>query len=276
VETGLFKRFCEIAYDRAGIHLKTGKEPLVAARVAKRVRRLGLNSAAEYLDYLEADETGDELVQYLDTIVTNFTNFFRERQHFDVALEHFKVGIDKGQRRWRFWSCASSTGEEPYSLAMTLYPAAAHKNLDLKILATDISVQALKRAAAGAYREKDIESLSREELRRFFVKQRDAGNGEVQFLVRPELKSWVVYRRLNLSLPPWPMRGPLDVVFCRNVMIYFDNRVRSQLVSSICGLLKPGGYLFTGQSESLASLQHGLKMIRPSIYQKPGDASVGQ
>jgi chemotaxis protein methyltransferase CheR len=276
VETGLFKRFCEIAYDRAGIHLKTGKEPLVAARVAKRVRRLGLSSAAEYLDYLEADETGDELVQYLDTIVTNFTNFFRERQHFDVALEHFEDGIGKGQRRWRFWCCAASTGEEPYSLAMTLHSAAAHKDLDLKILATDISVQALKRATTGAYSEKDIESLSREELRRFFEKKRNAGNGDVRFVVRPELKSWIVYRRLNLSLPPWPMRGPLDVVFCRNVMIYFDNRVRSQLVAGIQRLLKPGGYLFTGQSESLASLKTGLKMIRPSVYQKPGHARVSQ
>jgi chemotaxis protein methyltransferase CheR len=264
MQAEVFRRFCEYALKEAGISLGPQKEALVAARVGKRMHALGLPDEAAYLAYLESEETGQELVRFLDVISTNHTAFFREPDHFEFLRSLVSNWYREGQRTLRIWSAASSTGEEPYTIAMTVRSAVTAQDLDLKILATDISTRVLAAAEAGIYPPERIESVASPLRKRFFAPMAD-GSGRYQ--VRPELRRDLVFRRLNLSQPPFPMRGPLDVVFCRNVLIYFDQKVRHRLISAIEGLLKPGGWLFIGHSETLAGISSGFRALRPSVFQ---------
>ncbi len=265
----LFGQLSRIAYDKGGILLKEGKETLVSARLGKRLRALGLSSVEDYLELLSGDDEGEELVQFLDAISTNFTSFMREPDHFDLLSEQFSKWHSAGQRRFRFWCAASSSGEEPYSIAITILDALdGRQGTDFKILATDISTKVLGLAAAGVYEEARLEPLSRLQRSKYFDKRKQPG-GAAAFEVKPLVKKCVVYKRLNLSVIPFPMAGPLDFVFCRNVMIYFDANIRQRVVGESERLLKPGGYLITGHSETLSGLKTGLEAIRPSIYRKP-------
>ena len=269
-----FRRFCEIAYSRAGILLKEGKESLVAARVAKRMRALGLSSEKDYLDHLDAEGAEEELVNFLDAISTNFTGFFREPDHFTALDELVRERIAAGRRRLRIWSAASSSGEEPYTIAITVAEALEQtgcRSLDHRILATDISTRVLARARAGVYTEHALGPVDRGLRSRHFTRR---VNGQRLFEVKDALKESVVFKRLNLSTPPFPMRGPLDVVFCRNVMIYFDRRVRQALVAEIERLLAPDGVLFTGHAETLAGIDTGLRAVRPSVYCRAGHPAL--
>ncbi len=263
----LFHRFSEIAYQQAGIRLREGKEMLVAARVAKRQRALGLDSQESYLDYLENEETGEEIRNFLDAISTNYTSFFRERDHFEFfgrALNQWRL---QRRTRLRVWCAASSTGEEPYSIAMTALDAFQGRAVDFRILATDISTRVLMRATAGVYPESRLSPLSRSQIANYFVRRGEGGD----YQVRPEVQRLIVFKRLNLSLPRLPMNGPLDMVFCRNVMMYFDLQVRQRLVGEIVRLLRPGGFLVIGHAESLGELRARLDILRPSLYRKPLD-----
>jgi chemotaxis protein methyltransferase CheR len=273
MDNKVFDQLCAIAYREAGIHLKAGKEALVAARVAKRLRALGLASEREYLRHLESDGSGEELVSFLDAISTNFTSFMREREHFDLLATWAKQSRVHARGQVRVWCAAAATGEEPYTIAITLLDALEGRKADIKILATDISTKALAAATEGRYVAKTVEPLSAAQRARHFEKSGSKANGAT-FAVRSEVKQHIVFRRLNLSTPPFPMRGPLDVVFCRNVMIYFDGKTRQGLVSEIERLLAPGGLLFTGHSETLAGIRTGLLGIRPSIYRKPAGADT--
>ena len=263
MDQALFQRFRDLAYRQAGIDLRDGKESLVSARVAKRLRALGIASEREYLERLESDEKGEELVQFLDVISTNFTSFFRENDHFDLIAELVAGWMREGQRRFRFWSAASSTGEEPYSLAMVLAETFGDRSIDWRILATDISTSVLAQARAGAYPAHVAERVPARLRTRWMVESQGIHH------VRPELKERLTFARLNLASPPFPLQGPLDLVLCRNVMIYFDRQIRQRLVGQLERLLKPGGYLITGHSETLNGLETSLSMRRPSIYQKP-------
>ena len=264
---GLFRRFQRLAYDHAGIYLKSGKEALVAARVCKRLRALGFTSARDYLLFLESDDTGEELVQFLDVISTNFTSFYREPVHFEILQDWIRRELAAGVGRLRLWSAAASTGEEPYSMAITVERARALRPLDYRILGTDISTRALERACDGLYMEQAMRTVPKRDQKSFF-RPRVVG-GDTHFEVRETLRNRIIYRRMNLSGFPYPLKGPLDVIFCRNVMIYFDDRVRRSLINEIVRLLRPGGLLFTGHAESLSSLHSGLKMLQPSVYIKP-------
>lgn len=257
-----------MAYEHAGIHIKDGKETLVDARVAKRMRALGLQSAQEYLDLLLNDSTGEELVQFLDAISTNFTSFFREREHFDVMATLLKDWAAAGQRKFRIWSAASSSGEEPYSIAITAreaLPAYA----DIKILATDISTHVLAHATKGVYDAARLEPLTGGQRSRYFIKLEDKQAKSIEYEARAELKSLLVFKRLNLSATKMPMNGPLDIIFVRNVMMYFDNAVRTSLIQEVERLLRPGGLLLIGHAESLGGIRNGLEPVRPSIFRKP-------
>jgi chemotaxis protein methyltransferase CheR len=172
-----------------------------------------------------------------------------------------------GQRRMRFWSAACSTGEEPYSMCITILEALG-ENYNARILATDISTRALAAAQHGAYEKDKIKQVPGILAERYFSMSSESD--EVCYMAKPVLKNMVVFKRLNLSVPPFPMRGPLDIVFCRNVMIYFDNRVRHGLLSEIYRILKPQGYLMVGHSESLVGIIKGFKAVQPSIYMKKG------
>ena len=268
MDTALFHKFRNIAYEKAGIAIKDGKEVMVSARIFKRMRALGIDSHRNYLRYLEADTSGEELVNFLDSISTNFTSFFREREHFEVLRDYSTQWLKQGQMRFRFWSAACSSGEEPYSMAMVLSDIMNEtKFADMKILATDISTVALMKAKRGVYPLKALGNLSLGHKQTYF----ECAEGEryVSARVKEELKRMIVFKRFNLATPPYPMSGPFDIILCRNVMIYFDREVRQRFISEAERLLKTGGLLMIGHSETLMGIKSSLKIIRPSIYIKP-------
>ncbi len=261
-----FNKIREIVYEKSGISLGENKESLVSARVNKRMRKLIISDSRHYLKYVMDDESGEELVSLLDVISTNVTNFYREADHFDLLKAVFSQWLKEGQRRFRFWSAASSTGEEPYTMAITLLEVLKGQKVDLKILGTDISTIVLDNSREGVYDEKRIESVPRILKSRYFHKIKN--NGSNEYAVNDSLKKLIVFKRLNLSTPPFPMRGPMDAIFCRNVMIYLDNIVRKKLVDEMYRLLKPGGYLMVGHSESLTGIPSDFKAVKPSVYIK--------
>lgn len=261
-----FDKFREIVYANSGIALNDTKHAMVSARIAKRIRALGLASHQQYLQFLLQDETGNEITHFLDVISTNVTSFFREPSHFDFLASVTANWLARGKHKIRIWSAAASTGEEAYSVAMTLLDACGHRAVDMRILATDISTSALSKAQAGLYPAAVIDGVPAAFRQRFLVREKN--NSEVVYRVHEQVKKMIVFRRMNLSCPPFPMKGQLDMVLCRNVMIYFDNSVRHRLVSEIYRLLNPSGYLLTGHAEGLTSIQSALKCLEPSIYQK--------
>jgi len=266
MDTAVFRKFSSFIYEKSGITLNDNKEALVSSRVAKRMRHLGISGHEEYLTYILNDETGEEIVHLLDVISTNVTHFFREEEHFRIVSDTMREWLDAGIRRFTFWSAACSSGEEPYSLAMVLREAIRGQNIDIRILATDISTRILEKSRGGVYDAKKMENVPALLRDRYFTK---AGRGDgAEYSVTAELASLITFKRLNLSVVPYPMKGPMDIVFCRNVMIYFDNRVRTQLLQEIYRLLKPGGLLFVGHAESLTGLLSGFKAVKPSVYIK--------
>ncbi len=270
MERQLFERFTALAYDKAGISIKPGKEALVSARVAKRMRALSLGDAESYLALLERDASGEELLRFLDVISTHFTSFFREPDHFDLLAEELRQLLARGQRRIRIWSAASSTGEEPYTMAMTALGVDGVAQADARILATDIAADTLRQAAEGRYGASRVEPVPKALLGRFFDRQSDPADADGDlYVVKPELRRMVQFARLNLAQPPFPMKGPFDVVFCRNVLIYFDTPTRQRLIGAIEGLLAPGGLLCIGHTETLSGIRSGLRMTRPSVFRAP-------
>jgi chemotaxis protein methyltransferase CheR len=272
MDSVVFQRFCAHAHQQAGIALGPSKEALVAARVGKRMRALGIDDERTYLDYLEADRTGGELIQFLDVISTNHTSFFREPDHFDSLRTMLHDWHQSGLRHLRIWSAAASTGEEPYSIVMTVLDVLQDPGIDFKLLATDISTRVLARAQQAVYPVESLTAIPRPFLARFF--QRTDGTPQM-YRVHEEVKRHVVFRRLNLSQPPFPMRGPLDIVFCRNVLIYFDLPVRQRLLETIQGLLRPGGWLFLGHTETLTGITTAFRVVRPSVFFLPDDRKAG-
>lgn len=264
----IFNKIREIVYEKSGISLNEGKEALVSARVGKRMRQLGLAEYHDYLAYLENDSTGQEYVFMIDAISTNVTSFFREDKHFEFLSKTLEKWFQEGQRKLRIWSCASSTGEEPYSIAMTVYDLVQEYGVDTKILATDISTKVLSKCLEGVYKEDKLESVNLRMKDRFFDRLTEE-NGDRVYRVKDNLKKLITFSRINLSKPPFPMQGPFDVIFCRNVMIYFDNIVRKNLLTDIVRLLRPGGYLMVGHAESLTGIMvSGVKGVMPAVYMK--------
>lgn len=266
MDARVFERFKTLIYDKSGITLGPQKEALVSARVGKRMRTLGIQDVKEYLHFVIDDRTGAELVHLLDAISTNVTSFYREPAHYEVLAKELLHWRSKGQRKFRIWCAASSTGEEPYCLAMTGLEALG-TDVDFRILATDISTRVLQTARQGAYEAAKVAPIPRPLLQKYF--DLDRSGGTERYVAREVLQRVVSFCRLNLSQPPFPMKGPLDAVFCRNVMIYFDNKVRSALIKDVERLLRPGGCLMIGHSESLAGVPTTLDNIQPAVYRKP-------
>lgn len=268
MQTRLFEAFQRLAYQQAGIALRDSKGALVAARVARRVRQLGLNDAGEYLDYLEADRAGTEMVHFLDAITTNFTSFFRENEHFEFLKQEAAGWAASGAREVRVWCAAAATGEEPYTLAMVLAETLRDTGVEFRILATDISVSALTFAAEGRYSKSRLERIPAALRARYFEPDTTTRSAELQLKIVPGLRKHIVFKRLNLATPPFPLRGNLDAVFCRNVMIYFDTPVRQRLVQDIERLLRPGAPLVVAHSETLSGVRGELETVTSSIYRK--------
>ena len=261
-----FNRFVALIYEKSGITLNHNKEALVSSRIAKRMRKLGLGEHREYLRYVLEDSDGEEIVHMLDVISTNVTHFFREPEHFDFVYETMEHWLAKGTRKFTIWSAGCSSGEEPYTLAMVLREVSTGYPVDIRILATDLSTRILAMSRAGVYNAGKAESIPAQYRDRYFEKE---GSGsEAVFSAKENLRSLITFKRVNLSAVPFPMKGPMDFIFCRNVMIYFDNRVRVQLLGEFHRLLKPGGYLCVGHAESLAGMLGGFRAVRPSVYVK--------
>lgn len=264
----VFQELRKLAYERAGIALRENKEALLSARIAKRMRKLGLRAEQEYLEYLRGDGSGSEMIEFLDAISTNFTSFFREQDHFELLQREAATWLDDRRSSVRIWCAAAATGEEPYSLAMTLAESLAGHGTDWRILATDISVGALLTAQGGRYDDGRLAPVPMALRRKYFSSDPgdpQSGRGN---RVSEKLRERITFTRLNLATPPFPMRGGLDAVFCRNVMIYFDNAVRQRLIAEIELLLRPGGLLVIAHSETLNGVSTGLKTVRPSVYRK--------
>jgi len=264
-----FRKISDLVYDYCGINLHDGKRELVRARLAKRLRTLKLRSFDDYLEYALKDPTGQEFTNLIDSLSTNLTSFFREEKHFEYLRQHFYPALIErkqaaGRQRIRIWSAGCSSGEEPYSIAISLLEALEGKGRwDVKILATDISTQVLARAKEGIYEAARVAPLSAAQKQRFLI-SRDNGR---EYQVAPAVRSLVSFARLNL-MEPWPIRGPVDCIFCRNVMIYFDKPTQQRLVQRFYELLDSQGLLFTGHSESLTGVEHRFRYVQPTIYAK--------
>jgi chemotaxis protein methyltransferase CheR len=260
-----FLRISDLLHRQCGISLLDGKQALVKARLVRRLLHLGLHSFDEYLRYLEADRSGDELRMMVDVLTTNKTSFFREPQHFAFLRGELIPREWRERPNLRIWSAGCSTGEEPYSLAITLREELPDiDRRDARILATDISHRVMHRARDARYDLDALADVPPPILRRHF--HRVQGDDGLYQVVEPT-RAMVKLARLNL-LAPWPMRGPFDAIFCRNVMIYFDQATREQLVERFWKLLRPGGHLFLGAAESLSGVQHSFAYVQPAIFRR--------
>ena len=263
-----FLRFRKLIYDESGISLGDQKQTLLASRLSKRLRDLGITTFTEYYERVTGDPTKEEFTRMLDLISTNKTDFFREPKHFDFLRERI-LPEQSGEKRIRIWSSACSTGEEPYTIAMTLYEGVSNpQQWDFKILASDLSTRVLAKAATGVYDAERVRDVSPELVKRHFLRGR--GDCEGSLKVKSHLASLIQFRRLNLMDERYPIKSPLDLIFCRNVMIYFDRPTQERLVNKFYRYLRPGGYLFIGHSESLQWVEHPFKSLAPTIYQKEG------
>jgi len=261
-----FERFRALIYGESGIALSEQKRTLLASRLTKRLRDLGLETFSDYYETVTRDSTREEFTRMLDLISTNKTDFFREPKHFEFLRDQVLPGVGP-DKRIRIWSSACSTGEEPYTIAMTLYEGVEDpRQWEFEILASDLSTRVLAKAAAGVYDEDRFRDVPSEVLRRHFLRGR--GDSAGKFKVKPHLASVVQFRRLNLMDDRFPIKAPLDLIFCRNVMIYFDRPTQETLVNKFYRYLKPGGYLFIGHSESLQWVQHPFAAVAPTIYRK--------
>lgn len=259
-----FLKLSELVYRLAGINLKDGKEALVRSRLIKRLRALGLASFKEYLKYLESEAGSQEIDFMLDMITTNKTSFFREVEHFHYVRQ--RVIPELADRRIRFWSAGCSSGEEPYSLAILVREALPDiDRRDVKILATDLSMRMLEKAQRGVYERAALQELTPVLVQKHFI--RTSLQDRSVYQVNEPLRKLVFYKRLNL-MEQWPMRGPFDVIFCRNVMIYFDRATQERLINRFYELLRPGGHLFVGHSESLSAVTHHFNYVQPAVYRK--------
>ncbi len=266
-----FDKISRIVYERSGIVLKTGKEMLVKNRILKRLRALEIKSFEEYLNFISQERNKQELLIMIDFLTTNKTDFFREKPHFEYLSEKILPVIRQSKQKIRIWSAGCSSGEEPYSIAITLSEEIPDvSNWDARILATDISARMIEIGKQGIYGETIKDNLPAHLLNKYFTKVRE--NDKWNYKVKDKLRALVRFATLNL-LENWPFRGSFDVIFCRNVMIYFDKKTQEKLVNRFWQLLQPGGYLFIGHSESLTGCRQPFKYIKPAIYKKVVDAN---
>lgn len=266
-----YRFLCRLIYDRSRIHLGPDKRVLVTSRLAKRLRHHGVGSYREYCELLRSPKGEEELPFLIDRISTNHTHFFRELKHFDFLRETVIPKWQVESRRaepFSIWSAASSTGEEAYSIAIHLAEHFAPADTGRwQIEGTDISTRVLEVAQSGVYEAEKTASMPREILRRYFQCGVNQWAGHLR--VKDELRRRVTFWHLNLLEGNYPFNRPFDLIFCRNVMIYFDRPTQETLVRLLAEKLVPGGFLLVGHSESLSGVKHTLKLVRPAIYLKP-------
>lgn len=265
-----FRKFADLIYAKVGIHLTDVKKVLVMVRLQKIIKKRGIKSFRDYYDFVLKDPSGEALSELVTQISTNYTYFNREQGHFDFFLQKAlpaicKQQLDQGTRKIRVWSAGCSTGEEPYMLAMLMreYLKDNYKNWDAGVLATDISDRVLDQAISGVYELESVSKLSHEYIKKYFVK-----HNEMECVVHPAIKNEVTFRKFNLMNEVFPFKDKFDVIFCRNVMIYFDGVTRFALVERFSKQLKKNGYFFIGHSETIGRDHNDLQYIMPALYVK--------
>ena len=267
-----FRLISDLVYDHCGINLHEGKKELVRARLAKRLRLSKFDRFSDYIENVLKDETGVEFSVLVDSLSTNLTSFFREINHFRYLTSTLLPrvldrGAKTGRKKIRAWSAGCSSGEEPYSISMTVLDALQTRpDWDFKLLATDISTTNLETAKQGLYEAQRIAPVSATQKQRYLKSIKH--DRRTCYEVQPALRRAISFNYLNL-MGQWPIKGPLDFIFCRNVMIYFDKKTQSRLVNRYWDILDKGGVLFTGHSESLTGIEHKFKYVQPTIYMKP-------
>jgi chemotaxis protein methyltransferase CheR len=257
-----FEKVRALIHKRAGISLGSHKREMVYSRLARRLRSLQLSDFGSYLELLESDDRSDEWEYFTNALTTNLTSFFREAHHFPLLAEHAK----KTGRPYSVWCAAASTGEEPYSIAITLAEALGDRAGT--VLATDIDTQVLAKARAGVYTTEQVARLQQEQLKRFFLKGTGARAGSVK--VKPDLASTITFEPLNLLAPDWGIREKFDAIFCRNVMIYFDKPTQGRILERFAPLLKPNGLLFAGHSENFSYVTRAFQLRGQTVYKLAG------
>jgi len=269
-----YERLSRVIYGECGIRMPHSKKVMLEARLRKRLRALGLTSFARYCEYLFSKEgLENELISMIDVVTTNKTDFFREPKHYDflstVAVPELMNQYGAGMRRdLKIWSAGCSTGEEPYTIAMVLSEfREAHPGFEFMILGTDISTKVLDRAARAVYKMERADTVPVLMKKKYLLRSRDRQKNLVKIV--PELRGYVKFRRLNFMQEDFDMREPMDLIFCRNVIIYFDRQTQERLLNRLYDHLIPGGYVFMGHSETLSGLRVPLVSAGPTVYRKP-------
>ncbi|GAA6121337.1 CheR family methyltransferase [Acidovorax sp. FG27] len=256
-----FSRVQALIYQRAGISLHDGKHAMVYSRLSRRLRETGHSSFHDYLGWLETHD-GPEWQEFINALTTNLTAFFREQHHFEIFSAHLRT---RPSGPWHVWCNAASTGEEPYSIVMTAHESLG-ANASFKLTASDIDSRVLATAAEGVYRLDSVKGLSQERMQRFFLRGKASNAGLVR--VKPELRRAIDFLSVNLIRDDWPFREPFDVVFCRNVMIYFDGPTQRRVLERIHRVLKPGGMLFVGHAENFSESRDLFTLRGKTVYER--------
>ncbi len=262
-----FEYFRNVVYRESGIRLTELKKALVQARLIKRIRQLKMSGFEEYCEYVQ-QHYHDELENLINCITTNKTDFFRENRHFEFMKEHLiPLWLEKKKRHIRIWSAGCSTGEEPYSIAITMREHFPNiDSADVKILATDIDTDVLEKGRKGVYSLETIADVPLPLAKKYFL--RGSGENEGFFKIKDSVKKLIYFRRLNLLDETYPMKGKFDLIFCRNVIIYFDKETQRRLFDAMFGYLEDDGFLFVGHSETLTGLTNRFALVANSIYRK--------
>ncbi len=257
-----FDRVQTLIYQRAGISLHDGKHAMVYSRLSRRLRDTGYQSFKDYLGWLETHD-GPEWQEFVNALTTNLTSFFREQHHFEIFANHLKS--KPASAAWRVWCNAASTGEEPYSIVMTALEALGPK-ANLTLTASDIDSKVLASAAQGVYRLEGLKGVGEERMQRFFMRGKGANQGMAR--VKPELQRMIQFISVNLIRDDWPFRDPFDVVFCRNVMIYFDAPTQRKVLERIHRVMAPGGLLFVGHAENFSESRDLFVLRGKTVYER--------
>ena len=256
-----FDRVRKLIYDHAGISLSPSKREMVYSRLGRRLRALGLSSFDDYLEVLETGD-GEEWEAFTNSLTTNLTSFFREEHHFPILAELMRKHKNEPIV---LWCCAASTGEEPYSMAITAAETFGKLNPPVKILATDLDTNVLAKAQDGVYAMERLEKMSEERMRKYVLRGTGSQAGFAR--VRDELRSMITFRQLNLLDTGWPIRGPLHAIMCRNVMIYFDKQTQLEILKKFVPLLRPDGLMFAGHSESFHHAANLFSLRGKTVYE---------
>ncbi|HWT70850.1 MAG TPA: CheR family methyltransferase [Oxalicibacterium sp.] len=264
-----FERVRALIHQRAGIALAESKQEMVYSRLARRLRATGIDSFASYLDQLERGGDSSEWEAFTNALTTNLTSFFREAHHFPILAEHLK----KARQPIEIWCSAASTGEEPYSIAMTACEAFNTLTPPVKIIATDIDTNVLNAGANGVYAIDRLDKMAPERAKRFFLRGKGSQEGMVR--VRPELRQMITFKQVNLLANDWGISGPFDAIFCRNVMIYFDKPTQGKILDRFAPLMKPDALLFAGHSENFLYVCDAFKLRGKTVYELDPNRQAG-